>query len=434
MPDLSTESNRSGVGFGAGTGPRAEVPASLWVLLGLTVANSLGTGAVTNGIFFIATESLHFSRSDNFLLGIALGLTYIMGALGVGPILRRAIERHEAVSHRAVLNGLMMALGVLCFVPWAVLRGQDKAGGEWAMWVFTMTYSPLTGALWPIIESYLAGGRSGTSLRRAIGRFNLCWSAAIPIAYWGMAPFLDHQPLVALNVLGVFHVLSLGLIWMLPRTPASHREEHHARTPAGYTPLLALCRVLLPMSYLILSVWSPYQPTAIGLLGVPVVWQTPLAATWHVSRVVMFAVLERLEGWHGRWWLPLTGAGVLVLGLIGAVGAPEFGSGGVGITVLVVSLVGFGCGMGAIYASALYYAMSVGRAEVDAGGTHEALIGVGYTLGPALGFGVGLAIDAKGFPLNIDFGVLLVGTVLVVCGLVGVWTVWWVRGQVTAKR
>jgi hypothetical protein len=52
---------------------------------------------------------------------------------------------------------------------------------------------------------------------------------------------------------------------------------------------------------------------------------------------------------------------------------------------LVAGLGLFGIGMGTIYCSALYYAMSVGKAEVDAGGKHEALIGLGYGAGPICG-------------------------------------------------
>jgi hypothetical protein len=55
----------------------------------------------------------------------------------------------------------------------------------------------------------------------------------------------------------------------------------------------------------------------------------------------------------------------------------------------------FGAGLGVVYHAALYYAMSVGLAEVDAGGTHEALIGGGYALGPLVGLGgMGLAQGA----------------------------------------
>jgi hypothetical protein len=40
--------------------------------------------------------------------------------------------------------------------------------------------------------------------------------------------------------------------------------------------------------------------------------------------------------------------------------------------------------------------MEVGKAQVDAGGTHEALIGAGYTLGPLCGIAAVGIVHARG--------------------------------------
>ena len=55
------------------------------------------------------------------------------------------------------------------------------------------------------------------------------------------------------------------------------------------------------------------------------------------------------------------------------------------LPVLVAGLFAYGAGMGVIYYASLYYVMAVGAAAVDAGGNFEALIGVGYCVGPLLG-------------------------------------------------
>ena len=47
--------------------------------------------------------------------------------------------------------------------------------------------------------------------------------------------------------------------------------------------------------------------------------------------------------------------------------------------------------MGLTYYTSLYYSMAIGQAAVDAGGNFEALIGVGYCVGPLLGI-VGEAV------------------------------------------
>ena len=69
--------------------------------------------------------------------------------------------------------------------------------------------------------------------------------------------------------------------------------------------------------------------------------------------------------------------------------------------------------MSVIYAGAIYYAMEVGAAEVEAGGMHEALIGVGYTGGPMLGV---MAVTLQRAGVLSDRGVstfLLVGVLCV---------------------
>ncbi len=55
------------------------------------------------------------------------------------------------------------------------------------------------------------------------------------------------------------------------------------------------------------------------------------------------------------------------------------------LLLLIIGLVAFGSGMGVTYYVALYYAMAVGKAEIAAGGKHEAFIGGGYMVGPVVG-------------------------------------------------
>jgi hypothetical protein len=55
------------------------------------------------------------------------------------------------------------------------------------------------------------------------------------------------------------------------------------------------------------------------------------------------------------------------------------------LETVMAGLALFGSGMGLIYYAAIYYTMATGHAAVDASGTFEALIGLGYCLGPLLG-------------------------------------------------
>jgi hypothetical protein len=74
--------------------------------------------------------------------------------------------------------------------------------------------------------------------------------------------------------------------------------------------------------------------------------------------------------------------------------------------------------MATIYTGALYYAMEVGQADVDAGGAHEALIGLGYALGPGCGLLAAGSIAAGLAPASSFESVVLVLVTIVVLAAV----------------
>ena len=81
----------------------------------------------------------------------------------------------------------------------------------------------------------------------------------------------------------------------------------------------------------------------------------------------------------------------------------------------------FGAALGMVYTSALYYAMVLKSAAVDAGGGHEAIIGSGFVLGPAAqlaGIALMPLLDSR------MLGTLAgVGPLVLVCGVGAAWGV-----------
>jgi MFS family permease len=370
--------------------PKAQlVPTPLWAVLTLTFLGSLGTGAVTNGFSFIASQGLGYQRAENLLLALILGLSYIVGALLSGKIVRRLSADSAKFTPRGLLVLVLLAIGFACQLPMlAKLINPDLL--EASLWALVIIFSPMTGILWPIVEGYLSGGRRDRELRSALGRFNIVWSSALVFTFWGMAPLLKNNPFLILSLLGVFQfAMILVLIWF-PSHPPRHIDEEANTAPASYRSLLTIFRVLLIASYIVLSALSPLLPIVEAKLGIDVAWKTPIASVWLTSRVFMFFFFERWHGWHGRWWTPWTSMALMVVGFAACVGSPVFGSAGLG--VLITGLVIVGMGIAMTYYGALYYAMAVGNAEVDAGGKHESMIGLGYTLGPLCGLGsIGLS-------------------------------------------
>lgn len=398
--------------------------AGLSVVLWLTFVNSMGTGVVTNGIFFLAKSAYGLGVKGNFALGIVLGLTYIGGAKAVGPLLDW-LRRSPTHSTRGAFRWICVGCGALCVVPF-VARAFGL-GGTWPVWVLVALYAPLTGCMWPITEAYLSGGRRGEKLRRALGAFNITWSIALVAALWVIGPLVKGFPLEVIAALGVMHVATLVLVQRLPAEPAAHTEEGHEPHPAVYSRLLSAHRLLLPLGYLIVSTMSPYLPTAFGAMGIAIVWHTPLTATWHASRVVGFMWLQHDHRWHGTWTGPALATVALVVGFAMVMLSPKLGApgpepgGAVPVLVLAAGLILLGLGVAAIYTGALYYAMEVGGSDVDAGGTHEALIGAGYAIGPGIGLGAALATEQAWIDEG-AFGWIVTVAMLFLAGATWGWT------------
>jgi MFS family permease len=355
--------------------------APLWAVLSLTFFGSLGTGAVSNGVYFVAASEYGFGHARNFALGLALGIVYIPGALLVGPSLRRLIRKNPRFATRTGLITLNIILAALCLGVAPLARAGMGVG---VLWAFALIYGALVGAYWPIVESYLSGGRKDKALREATGRFNITWTLAVAISLVAMSPLIKARPLEVITLVGVAHACSLLLVMVLPREPAGHPADTPHAVPPEYRRLLAINRVLLPASYVALSALSPYWPAALNKLEVPLTWQTVLVSVWMFARTVTVLVLERWHGWHGSRAMPAVGCVTLLTGFALAIVGPEIG-GTPGIAATLGALTLYGVGMAVIYAGAIYYAFEVGMESVDSGSTHEALIGVGYTVGPLLG-------------------------------------------------
>jgi hypothetical protein len=390
--------------------------APLWAVNVFSFLSSFGTGIVTYGISLIAKQAYGFTQFDNYLMAVVIGFTYIVGSLGAGPLVRALRVRFPNLSDRAVLVWLMGLMAILCLIPWGTKAAAIESA--WPLWVLVTLYSPLTGILWPVVESFVSGGRSGPTLLRSLGIWNIVWSSAVVLASWGMGPALERHAVAALAVLGVMHISSCIVLIPFPRLAPRHETEaHQANLPPVYPDLLATFRIILPVSYVISSALGPFLPSAMETLRIPIAWQPIVLSAWQLPRMIGFIVHQATTSWRGTWAHPISGGIMLLVGFVAAILAPRFAGSAdgnlMGMWLLIGGLTIFGAGMSCIYSGAIYYAMSVGNAEVDAGGMHEALIGVGYTIGPMIGLVPTLLIDR-----NVVAASTFEPTVLVATGVV----------------
>lgn len=356
---------------------RGSRPASLAPILLLSFLATFGTAVLWNGLAFIAKEAYGFDESWNLALAIFNGAVYAIAAFGSGPILARISAN---VAPRTVIAIVFIGQVALCPL---VLVGEHPG----LLFLVSGGMSAFAAFFWPLIENYVAAGRSPRGMRHAIGWWNGTWMTALGIALIAIAPFLaaGHASW-AIVALAPLNLLCLGILAIgLPPHPPTHEGADPANDhPAVYRDLLATHRALLPLGYALIGALSPLMPYLLEDLDAPLAWQTPLTATWMFARVGGIMLLRGIEGWHGRWWMASLGAALLVGGFVATVLAGS-------LAAIVVGLVVFGLGQAAVYYAALYYVMRVGDADVDAASTHEGLIGVGYAAGPsAAAFGVAI--------------------------------------------
>jgi len=340
-------------------------PASLAAVLMITFVGSLGTGLLWTGVPFVAEHDFGFTKAQNLWLAVAEGAAYVGVAAFAGRLLR-AMERR--LSPRAVLALVLLAQIMICPLPFLGASGVVAAA---------VAASATSALMWPIVESYLSSGRHGHSLRSAVGVFNIVWTTATAAGLVLMGPvFATDASRIAIVAIGPVCALAIVCLPWFPASPPPHLEDGlPPAVPPVYRPLRTASRALLPTSYLLIGTIGPMLPYITGTIGIAPEWQTPVSSTWHAVRVLAMLAMWRMAFWHGKWSTLAAGAILMGGGFLTAMSAGSVQS-------LMLALVAFGAGHAVLYYASLYYAMSVGHAEVDAGGHFEALIGVGYISGP----------------------------------------------------
>ena len=374
------------------TGAGGVTRAPLAVVLALTWLGSFGTGIGWSGVVFVSKEAFGFSERANLLLAAAVGGGYTVSAYFAGVVVGGLTARVFGGVVRRTLLGVVLGLASCCFI----LALFPKAG---VLIAFCAVYNGLCGLLWPTTEAYLSGGRSPRELRNATGRFNISWATAVVVAMFAMTA-LTTSPEEARWVfagLGTLHLVMLPVVARLPKAPAGVPVDIDEDDPDDRHPvplerarrLRTVFRVELTASYVLIAGLGPILPYVLAGVGIAESWRAAVGAAWMISRVGVFVLFERWHGWHGRTRTVVWSSCLLVIGVAGAVA-------GLSAWSVVLSLVFLGIGMGAAYAGALYYAMHSGEDHVNEGGRHEAVIGLGYTIGPVLALIAGSALGVFG--------------------------------------
>jgi len=338
-------------------------------LIALAFILSFASVLVERGIFFLARDVLAFSDAANLWLALLFGAAYVAGAMGCQALARRFGEK------TVLMSSLLAYLAVLGLLSYLCTRGTVFGG--------LILMGALGGVKWPIIESYMSAGLTPGAAFRAVGRFNITWGSAVPVAMIAEGWILRVYPPATFMAAGALCAVVIAIVAAaLPARPAhlaaDHPERPDAVQLARQGALLALARWLMLMSYICLLVLVPLAPGIFARLGVETGKAAALSGIVDWARLAAFVALYLSAWWYGRLSpLVVSMAAIPAGSLMVLLG-----------TDLSTVLCGFaiaGLGVGMTYFAALYYAMVVKNASVEAGGGHEGFIGMGLAIGPLAG-------------------------------------------------
>jgi MFS family permease len=151
-----------------------------------------------------------------------------------------------------------------------------------------------------------------------------------------------------------------------------------AARPADADRFLRMAWFANPFSYVAINTLIPLIPYIAERLSLSTGMAGIVCSLWMFARLAAFAAFWRWAGWHYRFrWL----AGSFVLMIVCFFGLLMAQS----VWLLISAEVGFGLSIGLIYYSSLYYSMHVPERQGSNAGLHEAMLGTGLLVGPAVG-------------------------------------------------
>ncbi len=386
-----------------------KIKLSCFTLEGL---NSFGTVFYFNYLYFLMRDQFGFGNKLNLALASALGLFYAFAAWQTGKFAQRR-GYFAALKTGYITMAVFFVAGLLLHLYWKFAFGQ----------IFTSIGVTLGMCfIWPTLEAFVSDGETPQGLPRVVGIYNVVWAGTAALAYFigGTLIHLFGYKIIFILPLAVTLVM-LGLTFWLQRHADEIAREaaQAAAVPAPpHQPASPHAKTFLKMAWLA----NPFAYIAIQTLiavipGIAAKFQlSPMLAgfvctLWYFVRLGAFAALWHWTGWHYRFrWLAAAFV-VLILSFATILMAPN-------LMVLIAAQIFLGAALGLIYYSSLFYSMDAGDTRGEHGGIHEAAIGLGNFVGPAVG-----ALSLQFLPQYANSGTIAV-SILLLCGLGGLIGIW----------
>lgn len=400
--------------------------------------NSFATVFYFYYLYFFMHQVYGFGNKANLMLAALNGGTYGLAAWFAGRFAQR----------QGYFNALKLGY-TLMIVALGMGLAVRSAAGQVGIMVVTVVGMSFT---WPTLEALVSEGEPRAGVQHMVGIYNVVWAATAALGNFSGGAMLEKLGLASLFYVPMaLHVSQLLLILWLqskaaagsetvaPRGTASRSVDFELEATAVKSSIggaavlpavrpaagveargheipsakrfLRMAWLANPCAYIAINTLIAVVPAVARRLELSTMAAGFCCSTWCFARVGAFALLWRWTAWHYRFrWLLLA-----YMALVGSFAAVVLAP---NLLVLVVAQLVFGCAVGLIYYSSLFYSMDCSETKGEHGGIHEAAIGLGNCAGPAVG-----AAALQLVPQYSQSGTVAVISLLL-CGLGGLVGIW----------
>lgn len=339
--------------------------------------NAFGTTLYFYYLYFFMHQRFGFGNKANLLLAAASGFVYAVSVYLGGRFAQRA-GYFTALKHGTLVMIAALAVGTRL----------DSASGQVLIMMVTTVGMCFT---WPALEALISEGETPVNLARWVGGYNVVWAGFSALAYFCGGAWLEAVGLRGLFLapMGIFLVQLALLLWLESRArrcpsasavsvAATSNPPPNPRPVARARTFLRMAWFANPFAYIAINTLIAVMPGLAGRLGLSTAEAGVYGSLWCFARLGAFALLWWWPGWHYRssW---LLGAYAVMTATFTAILTVSI------LPVWLLVQVLFGGALGLIYYSSLFYSMDVGETKGEHGGIHEAAIGLGNCVGPAVG-------------------------------------------------
>ena len=325
----------------------------------------------SNFLFFYLRRTFGFGEVENLLTAALGGFVYIIAAWQGGKL----AQRYGYI--RLIYMGccgviLSLALGMIFTTATTQVM-------VFCLWTVGVCF------IWPALET-LVSERAGAELPKMVGIYNVTWAAGGAVGYFTAGILIEKLGMASVFWLPLgLTVIELAILPFAARCLKKENNYPYATEPlipavceADAKRFLRMAWIANPFSYVAINTVIPLIPSIAEKLDLSTGMAGIVCSLWMFVRLAAFAAFRRWTGWHYRFrWL----AGSFLLMIVCFFGFLMAHS----IGLLLLAQVGFGLSIGLIYYSSLYYSMNVTENHGSNAGLHEAMIGTGLFIGPAVG-------------------------------------------------